>query len=373
MLHTLNSGSTEILKGQPGTAVVTSRRFLIVLTAMVCVLLLAMLLDVWTGQADVEKTVTPAVVLQVIWHHLSGYNVSFQVPYADSIVWQIRLPRAVTATIVGALLALVGTAFQCLLMNPLADPYTVGVASGAGLGSVTVILLGGTTLLSGYAQPLAAFAGGLLAVATVYKLAYVGGRASPHTFLLAGTVVGAFFWSMIPLSIMMSSQAGENREIRVMSALFGSLAGIGWHRLFLMVIPAVLGSLVLLRYSHEMDIMATGEEMAAHLGVNTGNFMKRTLAIGTLLTATAVAFVGIIAFVGFVGPHIARRLVGPKHCYLMPVSALVGAVLLLMADWIARVFLNDLQVGVVTAFFGIPLYAALFRKSILPQNSGIRS
>ncbi len=370
MLHTLNRGATDNFKTPPGDPVAAARRFQIVITAMILVLLLAMLLDVWTGQADVEKTVTPAVVLQVIWHHVSGNREHFQIPYADSIVWQIRLPRAVAATIVGALLALVGTAFQCLLMNPLADPYTVGVASGAGLRSVTVILLGGASLLSGYAQPVAAFVGGLLAVATVYKLAYVGGRASPHTFLLAGTVVGAFFWSMIPLSIMMSSQAGENREIRVMSALFGSLAGIGWHRLYLMLIPAVLGSLILIRYSHEMDIMATGEEMAAHLGVNTANFMRRTLAIGTLLTATAVAFVGIIAFVGFVGPHIARRLVGPRHSYLMPVSALVGAVLLIMADWLARVFLNDLQVGVVTAFFGIPLYAALFRKSILPQSSG---
>lgn len=340
------------------------RRALIPFVIVTVILLTATLLDLWLGEPSVEKVVTPVVVYQALVHHITG-NPAWKplVPWADNIVWQIRLPRAFGAVLVGGLLALVGAAFQSLLMNPLADPYTVGVASGAGMGSVAVILLGGSAWLGGYAQTFAAFICGLGAVWLVYRLSQVRGRTSPHTFLLAGTVVGAFFWSLIPLMVMLGSQAGENRQARILAALFGSLEAVGWRHALLLATVGIAGALVLWRLASELDLMAFGEETALHLGVDTQRFRLKVLSAGTLLTAAAVAAAGVIAFVGFVAPHVARRLVGPAHRRLLPCSALIGATMLVVSDTVARVWLHDVPVGVVTSLFGIPLYAALLRKS----------
>ncbi len=334
------------------------------------ILLVVLTLDLWLGEPSVEKVVTPTVVFQALMHHVTG-NPAWKplVPWADNIVWQIRLPRALGAVLVGSLLALVGAAFQSLLMNPLADPYTVGVASGSGMGSVAIILLGGSAWLGGYAQTVAAFFCGLGAVWLVYKLSQVNGRTSPHTFLLAGTVVGAFFWSLIPLMVMLGSQAGENRQARILAALFGSLEAVGWRHALLLATIGAIGSLILWKSATELDLMAFGEETALHLGVDTQKFRLTVLSAGTLLTAAAVAAAGVIAFVGFVAPHAARRLVGPAHRRLLPCSALVGAVMLVASDLIARVWLHDVPVGVVTSLFGIPIYAALLRKSTPGRNT----
>ncbi len=349
----------------------TGRKKAVVLLLLAFVLLLGVLiLDLWLGEPMVEKVVTPSVVFQALMHHITG-NPAWKplVPTADNIVWQIRLPRAIGAVLVGALLALVGAAFQSLLMNPLADPYTVGVASGSGMGSVAVILLGGSAWLGGYAQTVAAFVCGLAAVWLVYRLSQVNGRTSPHTFLLAGTVVGAFFWSLIPLMVMLGSQAGENRQARILTALFGSLEAVGWRHALLLAVVGVVGTVALWRSAPELDLMAFGEETALHLGVDTHRFRLIVLSAGTLLTAAAVAVAGVIAFVGFVAPHAARRLVGPAHRRLLPCSALVGAIMLVASDMIARVWLHDVPVGVVTSLFGIPLYATLLRKSTPGRNT----
>ncbi len=334
-------------------------------TGLALLLAAVFVLNVATGEPMVQRIITPAVVVQVLLYHLPGHLAPAPaIHWADNIVWQIRVPRAVGALLTGGLLALVGAAFQSLLMNPLADPYTVGVSSGAGLGSVVVIMAGGAGALEGMAQPMAAFVCGLLTVMLVYALARASGRTSPHTFLLSGMVVGAFFWSLIPLIITLGMGAGENRQAHIMAALFGSIAGVGWRRVGVLTACSVPGVWALWKKAGEMDMMALGEETALHLGVDAQRFRRTVLLAGSLLTAAAVAVAGIIAFVGFVAPHAARKLVGPQHRGLLPASLLIGALLLSLADWTARVWLHDVQVGVVTSLFGIPLYIGLMRREM---------
>lgn len=337
---------------------------------LVCLLLLlalamALSLDIWMGEADVSRIITPAIVARILAHHIpllgSRIALPVQTPYADTIIWQERVPRALSAALVGMLLAAVGAAFQSLLRNPLADPYTVGIASGAALGSLTVTLAGGAAWLGGTAPALAAFGSGLLAVGIVFAVARVDGRLSMQTFLLAGIIVGTFFWSLIPLFVTLGSSEGSNRQARIMASLFGSLDSMDWNHVLVLLVFGLLGGLSLIRFASELDIMAFGEETAAHLGVNAEALKRNVVGAGALMTAAAVAAAGIIGFIGFVTPHAARRLVGPGHRGLLPAAMLLGGLLLTLSDWLARVFLHDVPIGVVTALFGVPLFCLLLR------------
>lgn len=346
-------------------AVPRRRKGLRVLPAML--LLLALLLNVCTGEPEANRFIPPSVALRVLAHHLPWIGVlpplNANLQIADEILLQLRLPRSLGGLLVGMLLALAGVAFQSLLMNPLADPYTVGVASGSALGAVAITLLGGAAWMGGFAQPLAAFLSGLGAVAIVYAIARVGGRVSAQTFLLSGTLVGLFFWALIPLFLTLGAKPGEGRKTgEILAALFGSLEPIGWSRVGLLLPFALAGMFLLWRSAPELDLMAFGEETAAHLGVDTESFKRRVILAGTLMTAAAVAAAGIIGFVGFIVPHLARRLVGPSHRALLPAAALLGGLVLVLADWVSRVFLHNIEVGVVTSLLGVPVFCTMLRK-----------
>ncbi|CCW35778.1 ABC-type Fe3+-siderophore transport system, permease component [Chthonomonas calidirosea] len=344
------------------------RRTLLFLLVITLLLFGALLLDIWMGPSDVARVVTPSVVAQTLLRHMPFLHPLAPkvatVPYADVIVWQERVPRALAGALVGMLLAAVGVAFQSLLMNPLADPYTVGIASGSALGSLLIVILGGTAWLGGYAQMVAAFASGVLAVGFVLFIARVGGRISPQTLLLAGVIVGTFCWSLIPLIVTLGMQAGADREARIMATLFGSLESVDWQKLGLLLPFGLLGTLLLWRLAPQLDLLTFGEETAAHLGVHTERLKRTIIVAGALVTAAAVATAGIIAFIGFVTPHAARQVVGPRHRHLLPAAMLLGALLLVLSDWMARVYLFDIQVGVVTSLFGVPLFFVLLRKQL---------
>ncbi|MCX6380296.1 MAG: iron ABC transporter permease [Armatimonadetes bacterium] len=341
------------------------------LSLMILVFLLvgAVLVNIGSGDAMVSEKISPGTVLQVIRLHLpflSSHTPPLPVESsADSIVWELRTPGAVGGVLVGALLAMAGVAFQSFLQNPLADPYMVGVSSGAALGSVLVILMGGTGLLLGWAQPIAAFATGLLATAIVYFLAQKQGRLSSQTFLLAGIVVGTFFWSFVPLAISLGNRSGNlDRQSAILSRLLGSLQSITWSHVVLLAVFGGIGGLMLWTGANELDMMAFGEESAAHLGVNVEGFKRRIILAGALVTAAAVSVAGIIAFVGLVVPHIARRIVGPDHRVLLPTSFLFGGLVLTSADWLSRVYLAQLEVGVITSLIGAPIFCYLLRRGL---------
>jgi len=348
-----------------------SKSPLTVMTVLIVALLAAMLVDVWMGEASVARIVTPGSVLRVLLSHtpLISSHIPTLDPSIDGIVWSIRLPRVLGGALIGMLLALAGVAFQSLLLNPLADPYFVGVSSGAGLGSAVVTLMGGAGWLAGFAPTLAAFVAGLAAVALVYLLARVNGRVPVQTFLLAGIVVGTALYSLTKLVVSLAFRAGDAyKASAILTQLLGSLNGVSWRDVWLLLPFGVVGGVVLGSSWRELNMMAFGEETAAHLGIDTERFKRRVLIAGTLVTAAAVAIGGIIAFVGMIVPQIARRLVGPDHRRLLPTAMLLGGLVLVASDWLSRVFLEGLDIGVITSLLGAPMFCWLLRRRMTQQE-----
>lgn len=280
---------------------------------------------------------------------------------AASIVLQLRLPRVVLGALVGAGLAAAGTAFQAVLRNPLADPYMIGVSAGAGLGATLGIILGLDASLFGLGTiPLLAFLGALLTVMAVYALARIGGAVSIPSLLLAGIAVSAFLTACISLLLVFFRRNLDE----VVFWLMGGLAGRGWDQI-LNAAPYILLGLVVLRLlARELNLMALGEETAAHLGVEVARTKNVVLATGSLLAAAAVASSGVIGFVGLMIPHMARMLIGGDHRRLIPFAALFGAAFLIAADTLARVAFTPLEmpVGVITALCGGPFFLWILRR-----------
>lgn len=281
-------------------------------------------------------------------------------PIAVAIIRDLRLPRSVQAALVGAALAASGAAFQALLRNPLAEPYILGVSGGAAVGAVFAIVLG----LSGtaWAIPLAAFAGALLAIGLVLRIASSVGRAlDTRILLLSGVVVGAFFNACILLALI----SADTESFR--SAIFwmmGSFSGATWRGsgvLALYLLPALA---ILLALARPLNLLSIGEETAAYLGASVERTKLLAYATASLLAAAAVAVSGVIGFVGLVVPHTIRLLWGGDYRFLIPAAALLGATFLVLADALARTAAapNELPVGVVTAFVGVPFFVWLLRR-----------
>ncbi len=318
------------------------------------------------GPSDVH--VSPGQVTAVILQHVPGLRAIPHAPpsvEADEIVWSLRLPRAAAAALIGALLAYAGVALQGLLMNPLADPYTVGVSSGAAVGATAAELRHLSARLYGFAGAGIAFVTAMAAVALVYAVSRVRGRVSVTSFLLAGVIVGTFLWSLIPLFVVLSGR-GDQLSL-VLLRLIGSVEGADWLRVG-MLVPFLVGLVICLTlWSRELNLMTLGEESAAHLGVEIESLKRRVLLAASLATAAAVTVGGIIAFVGLIVPHLARRIVGPDHRTLAPLAGLFGALLLLAADTVARVALGDqMPVGVLTSLIGAPFFCYLLRRRNAP-------
>ncbi|MFF4158005.1 FecCD family ABC transporter permease [Streptomyces sp. NPDC001678] len=273
----------------------------------------------------------------------------------DLIVWRLRVPRALLAAVVGAGLGLVGTAVQALVRNPLADPYLLGISSGASLGAVGALVLGasaGGALGIGLSS--AAFAGALASFALVWAFARRGGGFRPLRLVLAGVGIGQFLSGFTHYLVL---QAGD--EQRTHGALFwlmGSLGGAQWATLALPAAAVVAATAVLLARARALNAMLMGDETAASLGVDVTRLRRELFVATSLLTGVLVSVSGAIGFVGLMVPHACRMLVGGDHRRLLPVTALFGAVLLTVVDLVARTALPDqeLPVGVVTSLIGAP-------------------
>ncbi|WP_431677062.1 FecCD family ABC transporter permease [Kitasatospora sp. KL5] len=296
--------------------------------------------------------VPPGEVWTVLARRLSG-----QPPEPgtrDLIVWQLRTPRALLAALVGAGLGLVGTAVQALVRNPLADPYLLGISSGATLGAVAATVLGAGAGL-GIGLSGAAFAGALTAFALVWTLARRGGGFAPLRLVLAGIGIGQFLSGFTSFLVL---QAGDEQRTRgVLFWLMGSLGGTTWSQLALPAAAVALGAIVLQARARALNALLVGEETAAGLGVDTVRLRRELFAVTSLLTGTMVAVSGAIGFVGLLVPHVCRLLVGADHRRLLPLAALAGAVLLTAVDTLARTALatQEVPIGVVTALLGAPV------------------
>lgn len=277
-----------------------------------------------------------------------------------AIVWDLRLARALLAACVGAGLAGAGAAFQGLFRNPLADPFVIGASGGAALGATVAIVLGGAVAGSGVSVPLAAFGGALLAVALVFGIAQSSGDESATALLLAGAALSTMLGALVSLLMLFN-----DRQLQEIFAwLLGSFSGRSWPQLALSAPPLLLGLVALWLLARPLDALLSGEETARSLGMPLGRTRAVIIAAASLTTAAAVAASGIIGFVGLIAPHIARLLCGASHARLIPASALIGALLMLLADSAARSMLPPLElpVGIVTAVIGGPFFLWLLAR-----------
>nr|WP_100400755.1 iron ABC transporter permease [Bacillus sp. FJAT-44742] len=284
-------------------------------------------------------------------------------PAHEHIVWDIRLPRVLLGAVVGAGLSIVGVAIQALVRNSLADPFILGVSSGASVGATLVILFGAFSVFGQYALSLAAFLGALVSIVLVFLLAQVNKRISTVRLLLAGIAI-----SMILSAVTSFIVISAPREEGIRNALYwlmGSLAGGTWGNLSIPLASLGIVFLFLWLQSRSLNLLLMGEETAATLGMNIDQFRKILLVITALLTGVLVAVSGAIGFVGLMIPHIVRLLIGSDHKRVLPVSALLGAVFLIWADIGARLIAapEEMPIGILTALCGGPFFIWLLRRS----------
>jgi iron complex transport system permease protein len=288
-------------------------------------------------------------------------------PNADAALWEVRFPRVVLGVFVGASLAAAGAIMQGVFGNPLADPGIIGVSSGAAVGA-SLMIITGVAAGSSFSIPLGAFVTGVLTSLLIYSMSRSRGRTQVVTLILVGVAVNAFCGAALAF---MTFAATMNQREQIVFWQMGSLAGALWSQVLTVLPLLIVGLLLAFGVAAKLDLLSLGDDAARHLGVNIERLRIYSIAIVAVLTAAAVAFAGIIGFVGLVVPHLIRLLVGPGHRVLLPASALGGAVLLVGADTFARTAIPyaELPLGMLTALIGAPFFFFLL-KSSRSRNGG---
>ncbi|MCK1995677.1 iron ABC transporter permease [Psychrobacillus psychrodurans] len=311
--------------------------------------IIALLVAIWLG-VSVGSVKVP---ISTLWD--TGADA-----IATNIVWKIRMPRVVLAGLVGASLAIAGAAFQGLLKNPLADPYTLGVSSGASVGAVATLFFGiSVPFLGIFTLPVFSMIGALVTMLLVITFAKLVDRSMKmETIILTGIIFSSFLGSVISLMIALTGE--ELRQI--IGWLLGSVSMRGWSFVQMALPFVVIGTILLWLNRRELNAMLFGEERAKHLGVNVKKRKMMILIGGSMLTGTAVAVSGTIGFVGLVVPHMTRLLFGSDNRHVLPLSFINGAALLIICDLVSRTIISptELPIGVITAFIGAPVFAFIF-------------
>ncbi|NKY98532.1 MULTISPECIES: FecCD family ABC transporter permease [Nocardiopsis] len=319
-------------------------------------LLAAALLGVSAGAASLSAA-------DIARHLLSLLPFGTQSPLTEreaAVLVELRLPRVVMGAVVGALLATAGGAYQGVFRNPLADPYLLGAAAGAGLGATVVIVFGSQFSDSPRALvPVAAFAGALLGVAAAYLLGSTAGGGGTAALVLAGVAVSSF----LSAAQTLVQQMGVDELQRIFAWLLGGLGRGGWDDVRLVAPYAAVGLVVLLASGYLLDMLALGDDKAVSLGLNPAAVRIVVISAASLATAAAVSVSGLIGFVGIVVPHVVRRLVGSNYRAILPVTVLLGGAFLVLVDIVARTLIApaELPIGVVTAFLGAPFFVLILR------------
>ncbi|MEV2189892.1 iron chelate uptake ABC transporter family permease subunit [Streptomyces phaeochromogenes] len=333
----------------------TRPRLGLLIAAGVALLLLSVAVAITIGPADIRV----GDVWSVVASHL-GWGSSELTPIREGIVWELRLPRTLLAAVCGAGLAVCGAVMQSLLRNPLADPFVLGVSSGASTGAVIVVVLGvGGGLVSVSAG---AFLGAVLSFGLVLLLSHTLGGATDRV-VLSGVAAMQLFSALTSFVVMTSADAETTRG--VLFWLLGSLSGVGWTDVWVCFVVLAVTLLVCLGYARTLDAFAFGQDAAATLGVSVARTRLVLLCATALLTAALVSSAGAIGFVGLVLPHAARALVGSGHARLLPITALAGAVFLVWVDTLARTVLDpqEVPVGVVTSLIGVPVFVLVLYRT----------
>jgi iron complex transport system permease protein len=331
-----------------------------VLVLLAAALLAATVLAISYG----AMTLSPGEVVAALGARL-GLDVGDISERQVAVVWSVRMPRVVLAVLVGAALGCAGAALQGVVRNPLADPTLIGVSGGAALGAVSAFVLGGSLLvqpgLAPWLAPSAAFIGALVTTRFALLLARVEGETSGVTMLLAGIGLSALTGAGVGVLLYLADDAAL-RSITFWN--LGSVGGATWLVVAVAAVPIVVGLNLMPRLAGDLDRLALGELEARHVGVDVDRLIRRVTALAALAVGAAVATCGAIGFVGLVVPYLARAAIGPGHRALLPACALGGALLLVLADLIARTIVapSEVPIGVITALAGAPVLLALVRR-----------
>lgn len=315
------------------------------------ILILAAIFSLSVGPASISfKEIVKICLSKLPFVNFQGIN-----PVYENIILNIRLPRVWLAIITGMALSVAGVVLQALLRNPLADPYIIGVSSGAALGATLAIALG----LIGLISPLG-FLGAVITMFLVYNLAKTGHKIPVYTLLLAGVIVGAFFFALITL---VTALMGEDMH-QVIFWLMGNLSETDITLIVIASLMELTGIVIVYLFARDLNIISIGEEPARHLGVEVETVKKVLFSIASLIIGAVVAITGLIGFVGLIIPHIMRLIVGPDHKILIVASLLAGGIFLVLADLAARAIISpaEIPVGVITAIFGGPFFLFLLKR-----------
>ena len=321
-----------------------------------CVVLLVVVATV--GVAVGSVPLSPRAVWGVIVDHLRGRSSS---SVADSIVWEIRLPRVLLAAVVGAALTVTGAVVQVLVRNKLADPYLLGVSSGASVGATAVLLFGSLAGLGLWALSVGAVAGALVAMVLVFVVSQRGGQLAPNQLILSGVVLAAMFSSVTSFLLFKGNPQATQT---VLFWLLGSFGSANWQQLPIPAVVLVVAVVVLFTQARSLNALAAGHEVAASVGIDVASLRRRLFLITSVIAGVAVAVSGVIGFIGLVVPHIVRLAVGSDHRRLLPVGALFGASFTIVGDLLTRTIVapQEMPMGVITAFIGAPTLIWLLRR-----------
>ena len=353
---------------------ITQLRFWLLLGGLTALLLVSITLGVTLGPVDIPvgavwriaASETINVLSDITSLELNSWvNIEANWTKAQfNIIWLIRFPRVLMGVFVGAGLAVVGVTMQALVRNPLADPYILGISSGASVGAVMVLAFGAFAFAGIYAISVGAFLGAILTFLIVFLLAQSNGRLNPARLILAGVAV-AYFFSGLTSFITLTS---DNRELAraVLAWLLGSLAGTDWVELTLPTAVLFFGSVYLVLQARGLNALIVGDETAATLGVDLTRFRRSLFGVVSLVTGVMVAVSGAIGFIGLMIPHIVRLMVGTDHRRVLPVSIFVGSIFLILVDVIARTAFDpvELPVGVITSLLGGPFFLWLLHRQM---------
>jgi len=342
-------------------ALITWRSIAPPLAAATALLLAIAAFAVSWGAADIDPRTTLAVLID----HLPFVSTSGFTATEDAIIWQVRAPRVALAGLVGATLAFAGASYQAVFRNPLAEPYLLGVAAGASLGA-TLIIISPLAVTAGVLSPLppAAFAGALAAVALAYGLARAGRTVTPATLILSGVAVSSLATSAVTYLMLKYSE----RTLAVLTWVLGGFNTARWVEAGILLPYLAVAAVIVIVHARVLNVLQLDEDQARQLGVNVERVKLLVLAAASLATAAAVAVSGLIGFVGLVVPHVVRMIWGPDYRRVLPLSALLGASFLILADLVARSVDagRETPIGVVTAFIGAPFFLFLLRRYSAP-------
>ncbi|MFF7714317.1 iron chelate uptake ABC transporter family permease subunit [Streptomyces sp. NPDC007988] len=330
--------------------------------AICAVLSTALLASVVVAVGLGSAVITPGETARYLWAALSGGSIAADELTTYQIVWQIRTPRVLLAALVGAGLSAIGVAIQAMVRNALADPFVLGVSSGASVGAVGGSVTGGLAALGIHAVSAGAFIGALAASLLVYAASAGRGTLSPLRLVLTGVAMSLGFQAV--MSLIVYSAPDSEATSMVLYWTMGSFGAATWGALPVVSAVVLAGLVLLYRHGRALDVLALGDETAASLGVSPDRQRKGLLVLVSLVTGVMVAVSGAIAFVGLVMPHVVRMAVGSTHARVLAVAPLAGAVFMVWVDLVSRTLVapRELPLGVITALVGVPVFITLMRR-----------